>query len=85
MNKKPKAAAAIAETEAPKEELTFAEKAEDVVEDAVDTVKAVATVVGEKVVDFIKDLVEPDTEAAATVETTTEEETPATEEPTKEA
>lgn len=85
LNKKPKAAAAISETEAPKEELTFAEKAEDVVEDAVDTVKAVATVVGEKVVDFIKDLVEPETEAAATAETTTEEETPASEEPTKEA
>ena len=54
-------------------------------EDAVDTVKAVATVVGEKVVDFIKDLVEPETEAAETAETANNDETPASEEPTKEA
>ena len=74
LNKKPKAAAVASSTDSPKEELSFVEKAEDVVEDAVDTVKAVATVVGEKVVDFIKDIIEPDAEPIVNEESTKETE-----------
>lgn len=63
-----------AETEA---ELTFTEKAEDVIEDAVDTVKAVATVVGEKVLDFIEDLMEPKAEETPVAEAPTTDESSA--------
>jgi hypothetical protein len=63
LSRKPQAVAAetaVAESAPEAEaELTFTEKAEEVIEDTVDTVKAVATVVGEKVLDFIEDLLEP--------------------------
>ncbi len=57
----------IAEVQAPEpvaENLTISEKIEEAVEDTVDTVKAIASVVGGKVVDFVHDLLDNKHESA---------------------